>query len=217
MTSPLGFFVAFEGGEGAGKSTQVKALAAYLAAAGRDVVVTREPGGTRIGTAIRSLLLDPANADLSARAEALLYAADRAQHVATVIEPALRRGAVVITDRFVDSSLAYQGAARSLEMADVEAINEFATSAWRPDLTVLLDIDPVLGLRRSGKTDRLEAEPLTFHLAVRAEFLSLARSAPARYAVIDADQDPELVQVQVAAATTTVMARWERVNQGLPR
>jgi dTMP kinase len=209
MTSALGFFIAFEGGEGAGKSTQVTALAAYLTASGRDVVVTREPGGTPIGAAIRTLLLDPANTDLSARAEALLYAADRAQHVATVVDPAIRRGSVVVSDRYVDSSLAYQGAARPLEPDDVEALNEFATDNLAPHLTVLLDIDPVVGLRRSGKTDRLEAEPLAFHQAVRAGFLSLAELDPPRYAVIPADQDPAVVQEQVVAAVTASMAAFE--------
>lgn len=211
MIRALGFFIAFEGGEGAGKSTQVTALAAYLKAAGRDVVVTREPGGTRIGAAIRSLLLDPANRDLSARAEALLYAADRAQHVDTVIGPAIRRGAVVISDRYVDSSLAYQGAARPLDPEEVEALNEFATNDLMPHLTLLLDIDPVLGLRRSGKTDRLEAEPLAFHQAVRAGFLALAAQDPRSHTVIAADQDPLELQEQVAVAVAASMQAWEEL------
>ena len=209
MTSRPGFFIAFEGGEGAGKSTQVTALAEYLTVAGRDVVVTREPGGTRIGASIRSLLLDPANRDLSARAEALLYAADRAQHVATVIEPAIRRGAVVISDRYVDSSLAYQGAARPLDPDEVEAVNAFATDDRMPDITLLLDIDPAVGLLRSGQTDRLEAEPLAFHQAVRAGFLELAEEDPGRYAVIAADQDPQVVQELVLTAVTASIEAWE--------
>jgi dTMP kinase len=200
MTSSAGFFIAFEGGEGAGKSTQVKALAARLAAAGREVVLTREPGGTTIGAAIRALLLDPASHDMAPMTEALLYAADRAQHVALLIEPALRRRAVVVSDRYLDSSLAYQGAARPLDSVDVETINEIATRGLMPDLTVLLDIDPVVGLERSGRTDRLEAEPLAFHQAVRAGFLARAADDPDRYLVVVADQNPGLIAEQVAAA-----------------
>jgi dTMP kinase len=203
MTQPgaRGVFVAFEGGEGAGKSTQVTALAALLRAAGRDVLVTHEPGATRIGAAIRTLLLDRESAGLSARAEAMLYAADRAEHVDAQILPALAAGSVVITDRYVDSSLAYQGAGRPLDPAQVEALNEWATGGLHPDLTVLLDIDPAIGLQRAGSLpDRLEAEPLAFHQAVRAGFLALAGRDPGRYAVIDADQDPEVVQQLVSAA-----------------
>lgn len=200
MTSSAGFFIAFEGGEGAGKSTQVKALAARLTAAGREVVLTREPGGTTIGAAIRALLLDPASHDMAPMTEALLYAADRAQHVALLIEPALRRRAVVVSDRYLDSSLAYQGAARPLDSVDVETINEIATRGLMPDLTVLLDIDPVVGLERSGRTDRLEAEPLAFHQAVRAGFLARAADDPDRYLVVVADQNPGLIAEQVAAA-----------------
>jgi len=205
MTPGPGVFVAFEGGEGAGKSTQVTALAALLVERGHDVVVTREPGATPVGSAIRALVLDPASAGLSARAEALLYAADRAEHVDAVITPALARGAVVITDRYVDSSLAYQGAGRPIDPLEVERVNAWATAGLRPDLTVLLDVDPALGLTRSGQTDRLEAEPLAFHQAVRAAFLTLAAREPARYLVIAADQAPELVQELVACAVTALL------------
>jgi len=205
MTCGHGVFLAFEGGEGAGKSTQVTALAALLAERGHEVVVTREPGATRVGTAIRALLLDPASAGLSARAEALLYAADRAEHVEAVIVPALDRGAVVITDRYVDSSLAYQGAGRPIDAAEVEHVNAWATGGLLPELTVLLDVDPTLGLARSGLTDRLEAEPLAFHQAVRAGFLALAAREPGRYLVIPADQDPQLVQAQVASAVSALL------------
>ena len=205
MTPGPGAFVAFEGGEGAGKSTQVTALAALLVERGHDVVVTREPGATPVGSAIRALVLDPASAGLSARAEALLYAADRAEHVDAVITPALARGAVVITDRYVDSSLAYQGAGRPIDPLEVERVNAWATAGLRPDLTVLLDVDPAVGLTRSGQTDRLEAEPLAFHQAVRAAFLTLAAREPARYLVIAADQAPELVQELVACAVTALL------------
>jgi len=205
MTPGPGVFVAFEGGEGAGKSTQVTALAALLVERGHDVVVTREPGATPVGSAIRALVLDPASAGLSARAEALLYAADRAEHVDAVIAPALSRGAVVVTDRYVDSSLAYQGAGRPIDPLEVERVNAWATAGLRPDLTVLLDVDPAVGLTRSGQTDRLEAEPLAFHQAVRAAFLTLAAREPARYLVIAADQAPELVQELVACAVTALL------------
>ena len=206
MTQSPGVLVAFEGGEGAGKSTQVTALAALLRASGRDVEITHEPGATRVGAAIRELLLDPASSGLSARAEAMLYAADRAEHVDTTIRPALARGAVVITDRYVDSSLAYQGAGRRLDPDQVEALNEWATGGLRPDLTVLLDVEPTVGLARAGEPDRLEAEPLAFHQAVRAGFLALAARDPGRYVVIDAGADPELVQQLVASAVESLLA-----------
>ncbi len=187
----LGLFVALEGGEGAGKSTQLAALQQWLEQGGHEVVVTREPGGTVEGERLRALLLDPGS-DLSPRAEALLYAADRAQHVDQVVRPALLRGAVVLTDRFVDSSLAYQGAGRVLEgVADLSA---WATQGLVPDLTVLLDVDPAVGLvraRRVGAPDRLEAESLAFHQRVRQGFLRLADGAPDRYLVLDASDAPE--------------------------
>ena len=202
MAGGRGVFLAFEGGEGAGKSTQIKALAALLIGRGHDVVVTREPGATSVGQSIRRLVLDPASQGLSPRAEALLYAADRADHVDALISPALERGAVVITDRYVDSSLAYQGAGRRIDATQVEHVNNWATGGLMPDLTVLLDIDPVVGLARAGQTDRLEAEPLAFHVAVRAAFLSLAARDPRRYVVISADQEPQLVHDLVSAAVT---------------
>lgn len=193
-------FIAFEGGEGAGKSTQVRRLAEQLRRLGRDVVETHEPGDTRIGPAVRALLLDPANAGLSARAEALLYAADRAEHVDAVVRPALRRGADVLTDRYVDSSLAYQGAGRPLDPQAVAAVNGWAIDGLLPDLTVLLDVDPAVGLRRASATpDRLEAEPLDFHRRVRAGFLDLAARDPERYLVVDAARPAEEVAVAVSA------------------
>ena len=194
-----GLFVVFEGGEGAGKSTQVQRLAAVLEEAGHEVVVTREPGATPVGARIRALLLDPATS-LSPRAEALLYAADRAQHVATVVLPALDRGAVVISDRYVDSSLAYQGAGRDLPQEEVAALSRWATSALVPDITLLLDIDPAVGLARAtGSPDRIEQESLAFHHAVRAGFLALAAADPDRYLVVSATQSPEAVHEAVVA------------------
>jgi dTMP kinase len=194
-----GLFVVFEGGEGAGKSTQVTRLAAVLTAAGHEVVVTREPGATPIGAKIRALLLDPATT-LSPRAEALLYAADRAQHVATVVLPALARGAVVISDRYVDSSLAYQGAGRALELGEVRDLSTWATQSLVPDVTLLLDIDPAIGLARAtGSPDRIEQESLTFHQAVRQGFLDLAAAEPDRYLVVSAALTADQVHTALVA------------------
>ena len=187
-----GVFIAFEGGEGSGKTTQARLLAIWLRDQGYDVVTTREPGATKIGMRLRAVLLDTAHTGLSARAETLLYAADRAEHVTSVIVPALERGAVVVTDRYVDSSLAYQGAGRNQPTGEVAKLNQWATGGLVPDLTVLLDMPPANGLgRRARSADRLEAEPLDFHERVRSGFLSLAREDPGRYLVLDASQSPE--------------------------
>ena len=191
-------FVALEGGEGAGKSTQAELLQQWLTDQGREVVVTREPGGTPLGRRLRELLLDPSTGTLAARTEALLYAADRAEHVHDVIRPALQRGAVVLTDRYVDSSIAYQGAGRSLDPAEVATLSAWATEDLLPDLTVILDVDPQEGLGRfDGPLDRLEAEPMSFHRAVRDGFLALAARHPSRYLVVDASQQPDVVQSHV--------------------
>lgn len=200
-----GLFVAFEGGEGAGKSSQIRLLAERLAAAGREVVVTREPGEGEIGAAIRAILLSRETVGLTARAEALLYAADRAQHVAAFVRPALARGAVVLCDRYLDSSIAYQGEGRALDPGEVERISRWAVQDLLPDLTVLLDVDPRDGLARAGgpgAADRIEAEPLDFHERVRARFLALAAREPARYAVLDASQPRDAVHARVWAAVS---------------
>jgi dTMP kinase len=182
-----GMLLAFEGGEGAGKSTQARLLAIWLRDQGFDVVATHEPGATKIGMRLRALLLDTAHTGLSSRAEALMYAADRAEHVAAVIRPALERGAIVVTDRYVDSSLAYQGAGRRLPVREIASLNKWATGGLDPDLTILLDLSPVAGLgRRERSADRLEAEPADFHQRVRAGFLALADAEPQRYLVLDA-------------------------------
>jgi dTMP kinase len=200
-----GLFVVFEGGEGAGKSTQVQRLATALTDQGYDVVVTREPGATPAGARIRALLLDPATT-LAPRAEALLYAADRAQHVANVVLPALARGAVVISDRYVDSSLAYQGAGRALDVAEVRALSEWATEKLVPALTLLLDVDPSAGLgRATGSPDRIEQESLSFHRAVRQGFLDLAAEHPDRYLVVDATLSPDEVHARVLARLTPML------------
>jgi dTMP kinase len=184
-----GLFVTFEGGEGSGKSTQVARLAARLRALGIDPLVTREPGGTPVAEGIRALLLDPERRPVPL-AEALLMEASRAQLVETVVRPALVAGRVVICDRYGDSTLAYQGAGRGLDLALLAAWNDAATGSLRPDLTLLFDVAPGLGLERrrgaSGATNRLDREPPEFHERVRRGYLELARREPERWRVIDA-------------------------------
>jgi len=185
-----GLFITLEGGDGAGKSTQAELLAGWLEQRGYEVVRTREPGGTPLGLELRQLLLHGDAVD--PHAEALLYAADRAQHVAEVVRPALDRGAVVVQDRYIDSSLAYQGAARSLDLTEVRWLSEWATDGLWPQLTVLLDVDPGLAVGRriaaGGRADRLESEAVEFHRAVRKGFLAFAEAEPQRYLVLDATQ-----------------------------
>ncbi len=189
---PRGVLIAFEGGEGSGKTTQARLISIWLRELGYDVETTHEPGATKVGMRLRALLLDTAHTGMSPHAEALMYAADRAEHVASVIEPALDRGAIVITDRYVDSSLAYQGAGRSLPVEEIARFNWWATGGRVPDLTILLDMDPIAGLqRRARSADRLEAEPADFHLRVRAGFQALAQAEPSRYLVLDANRPAE--------------------------
>jgi dTMP kinase len=181
-----GVFIAVEGGEGAGKSTQARLLAIWLRDHGFDVETTQEPGATKVGMRLRAILLDTQHKGLSSRAEALLYAADRAEHVASVVKPALERGAIVVTDRYIDSSLAYQGAGRVLPVEDVARINRWATGSLVPDLTIVLDVPAEIGLERfATPADRIESEPREFHERVRQGFLSLAEAEPHRYLVID--------------------------------
>ncbi|MEV7680565.1 dTMP kinase [Streptomyces sp. NPDC088341] len=202
-----GFFLAIEGGDGAGKSTQVEALAEWIRAKGHEVVVTREPGATPVGKRLRSILLDVSSAGLSNRAEALLYAADRAEHVDSVVRPALERGAIVISDRYIDSSVAYQGAGRDLSPTEIARISRWATDGLVPHLTVLLDVSPETARERFTEApDRLESEPAEFHQRVRSGFLTLAAADPARYLVVDGGQEPE--------AVTTVVRH--RLDQMLP-
>lgn len=184
--SRRGLFVVFEGGDGVGKSTQVQLAARALREAGVEHVVTREPGDTELGDALRTLLLDPATGDVAPRAEALLYAADKAQHLHRVVRPALARGAVVVCDRYLDSMLAYQGAGRVLDADDVAVIGEWATGGLVPDLTVLLDMDPAEAVGVKRGRDRLEQAGDGFHARVRQGFLDLAARAPERYLVLPA-------------------------------
>ncbi|GGK74188.1 hypothetical protein Sme01_33650 [Sphaerisporangium melleum] len=187
-----GVFIAFEGGEGSGKTTQSRLLAIWLRDQGFDVVQTRQPGSTKVGMRLRAILLDAAHQGLSARSETLLYAADRAEHVEKVIRPALHRGAMVVCDRYVDSSLAYQGAGRELDQRDVVKVNSWATGGLMPDLTVLIDVPPSVGLARmASPADRIEAEPLEFHERVRREFRALAAAEPDRYFVVDGQRTQE--------------------------
>jgi len=181
-----GMFITFEGGDGSGKSTQIQSVRGWCESGGREVIVTREPGGTELGTEIRRLVQNGPE-DVDARTEALLYAADRAYHVATVIRPALERGAVVLGDRYIDSSLAYQGAARSLGVDEIASLSAWATQGLYPSLTFLLDLPPEVGARRrTDAPDRMERESMDFHERVRHEYLRLADAEPERIVVIDA-------------------------------
>ena len=203
-----GLFISFEGGDGVGKTTQIRILADLLAAADVDHVLTREPGGTGLGGAIRELLLH--GGDIAPRAEALLYAADRAHHVATRIRPALERGEIVLTDRYLDSSVAYQGVARSLGVDDVRDLSLWATEGLLPDLTILLDADPAIAAHRvvgRSDPDRLEREVSAFQTALRQQFRALAEAEPDRFVVIDADRPVEAVADAVAAAVRPLLAR----------
>ena len=196
-------FITLEGIEGSGKSTQIQTVSDWLTAAGYDCLATREPGGTPIGSQIRSVLLNPQNRDLAPVAELLLYAADRAQHLERVVRPALAAGTAVVCDRFFDATLVYQGYARGLDKAMIRRLHQLACGGLVPDLTLLLDLRPSVGLARAwrridaeaagGAESRFEAEALAFHERVRAGYLDLARREPARFVIVDA-----------AAAATTV-------------
>jgi dTMP kinase len=203
VSSFSGVLIAFEGGDGAGKSTQATLLVAWLTERGHEVVATRQPGGTPVGSAVRAILLEPATGRLSPRTEALLYAADKAEHVDTVVLPALERGAVVVTDRYVDSTLAYQGAGRALAADDLRWLVDWATRRVLPDLTVLLDVDSDTGGSRLSGLDRLEAEPADFHRRIRQRFHELAEGEPHRYLVCDGR----------AAADEIAVAVRERVHE----
>jgi dTMP kinase len=197
-----GVFVCFEGGEGAGKSTQARALATSLEQRGFRTLLTFEPGDTPVGKEVRRIVLDPATGELSDRTEVLLYAADKAEHVDTVVQPALDRGEVVITDRYVDSLLAYQGGGRTLAADEVERVARWATHDLRPHLTVLLDLAPEHGFDRFEERDRIEGESPAFHARVRTAFLGLAAADPEHYLVLDARRPTD----EIAAAV------WSRVE-----
>jgi dTMP kinase len=201
-----GIFIAFEGGEGTGKSTQSKLLAQWLEQEGESVVLTREPGGTDLGKDLRKILLGHETGAISPRAEALLYAADRAHHVYTVIRPALERGDVVITDRYFDSSAAYQGAGRILNPAEVARISRWATESLYPTLTILIDVPAEIGLGRLQSRDRLEAESNDFHERVRQEYLQIAMMDPERYFVVDGTQPVNEIHRQITERVSDLQA-----------
>ena len=201
-----GIFIAFEGGEGTGKSTQSKMLKKWLEQEGESVVLSREPGGTDLGQGLRKILLGRETGVISPRAEALLYAADRAHHVFSVIRPALDRGDVVVTDRYFDSSIAYQGAGRVLEPNEVARISRWATESLFPTLTIIIDLPAEIGLGRLKSRDRLEAEPLAFHERVRNEFLQIASMDPERYLIVDGKQSIEEIHEQIISRVGEIPA-----------
>ena len=194
-----GVFVCLEGGEGSGKSTQSRLLRDALTVAGYTVVLTFEPGDTSVGKELRRIVLDPATGSLADKTEALLYAADKAEHVETLVLPALDRGEVVITDRYVDSTLAYQGAGRSLDVHEVERVARWATGDLRPHLTVVLDLEPAAGLGRFEGRDRIEGESLEFHQRVREAFVTMAKDDPDHYLVLDARAPIREIHHQIRA------------------
>jgi len=207
-------FITLEGPEGSGKTTQARLLAEWLREQGDEVVLTREPGGTDIGDQIRAVLHDPRNTAMDARAEILLYSASRAQHVAQLIRPALAAGKIVISDRYADSTLAYQGYGRGLDLETLRTITRFATGGLTPDLTLYLDIAPQEGLQRrrlgGEEWNRLDAETLEFHQQVRAGYLELVSLEPERWEVVNAARSVEEVQTEIKAL---VQARLDRTKR----
>lgn len=205
VSTQRGLLIAFEGGDGAGKSTQVRLLAQRLTALGREPLLTRQPGGTALGRQLRDLVLH--GEPMSARAEALIFAADKAQHVEEVVRPALVGGVVVITDRYTDSSVAYQGAGRDLGADEVHTLQMWAVDGLTPDLTVIVDVTAAEGRRRRGPVhDRLESEADAFHEAVREHFHALAATAPERYLVVDGAAAAEVLAAQVWARVEALLA-----------
>ncbi|MGW8959240.1 dTMP kinase [Paenibacillus sp. NPDC055715] len=194
-----GIFITLEGGDGSGKTTMIQRLAKFMEEEGYPVITTREPGGIEISEKIRSIILDPAHTSMDARTEALLYAAARRQHLVEKVKPAIEKGAIVLCDRFVDSSLVYQGFARGIGIEEVASINRFAVDDWEPDATFYLDIEPELGLARINASrgeemDRLDMESISFHHKVREAYLELAHKFPERITIVDASPAPERVE-----------------------
>lgn len=211
-----GYFITFEGPDGAGKTTVIsEVVKALQAQTSREILVTREPGGSKIAESIRDIILDPANTEMDDKTEALLYAASRAQHVSEIINPALTAGKIVISDRFVDSSLAYQGKGRGLGIDEVAQINAFATGHLEPQLTVFLDIEPEIGLERiskerAGQEDRLEQEKLAFHQLVYRGYQEVVKAHPDRIKVVDARQDlSQVVKASVKLIKSTFPAAFK--------
>ncbi len=208
-----GVFVCFEGGEGSGKSTQSRLLGEVLAAEGYAVRLTFEPGDTAVGKELRRIVLSPETGELDDRTEALLYAADKSEHIATVVLPALERGEVVITDRYVDSTLAYQGAGRSLDPGELADVARWATGDLRPHLTVVLDLAPEAGLGRFSERDRIEGESLAFHQRVRQAFLDLAATSPDHYLVLDARADVDDIAAAIHERVAPLLGQASRESR----
>jgi dTMP kinase len=200
-----GLFVVLEGGDGAGKSTQLARLATWLTEAGHEVVVTYEPGDTALGATLRRLVLDHASGDVSPRAEAMLYAADKAQHVYELVRPALEAGKVVVCDRYVDSMIAYQGAGRVLDVDEIRHLTDWATNGLLPDLTVVLDVPVENALGEKVDLDRLESAGTEFHERVREHFLDLAAQDPARYLVLPGREDRDTIEAAIRVRVTTLL------------
>jgi dTMP kinase len=209
VTSGRGVWITLEGGDGSGKTTQSNLLGQWLTDAGRTVVRTREPGGSEVGELIRNIVLHH-RGDIAPRAEALLYAADRAHHVATVVRPALDRGEIVLQDRYLDSSVAYQGAGRVLDGTEIRELSLWAAEGALPDLTVLLDLHPDAARARLDSADkpfdRLEAEKTEFHARVREAYLALAAAEPERFLVLDAADSPESIATAIRSRVETLVA-----------
>jgi dTMP kinase len=200
-----GIFISFEGIEGTGKTIQAKLLFEYLTKKGYEVILTEEPGGTRIGLKIRELLLSVENREMTSLTELLLYNASRTQHIKEVILPAIKRGAIVITDRFTDSTVAYQGYGRGIDLRLIGSIEKIVTGGLHPDITILLDLDVETGLRRNrgiNKTDRLELEDVKFHKLVRSGYLEIATKEPERIKIIDASESIKQIQNKIIKIIT---------------
>ena len=202
-----GLFVVLEGGDGAGKSTQLARLAAWLREAGHEVVVTFEPGDTALGATLRGLVLNHSSGDVSPRAEAMMYAADKAQHVYELVKPALDAGKVVVCDRYVDSMIAYQGAGRVLDVAEVRFLTDWATNGLLPDLTVVLDVPVANAVGEKVDLDRLESAGTEFHERVRQHFLDLAAQDPTRYLVLPGRDDRDTIEAAIRERVTSLLDR----------
>lgn len=204
-----GFFITFEGTDGAGKTTQIRHLSAELRQAGYDICLTREPGGTPISEQIRDMLLNPDHSEMAATTELLLYAASRAQHVSEVIKPALEAGKIVISSRFADAMVVYQGYGRGLDLERINRLNSIATDGVTPDVTVVLDLPVEVGLqrvrKRRGGLDRLEREKIEFHQRLRDGYRALAEQEPQRIKIIDAQASPKQVYTQIQGAVQPLL------------